>query len=200
MAAAVASDAALACAAVRRAAASTAALLAASEASLAAAVAATFAADRSEAALSCAAFRAVAASVAAKVKTFIYLSTAHVYGHPLSGSITETTTPNNQHPYATSHLAGEKALLFASGGGEIDGIVLRLSNIYGVPTHKNVDCWMLLVNDLCKQVVTTQRLVLRSSGAQRRNFLTMNDAFSNERGDTNASCCLRGLYIYMFSF
>jgi UDP-glucose 4-epimerase len=120
--------------------------------------------------------RLVEASVAAKVKTFVYLSTAHVYEHPLSGSITETITPKNQHPYATSHIAGEKAVLSASIGGEIDGIVLRLSNVYGAPTHKNVNCWMLLVNDLCKQAVTTQRIILRSSGTQQRNFLTMSDA------------------------
>ena len=120
--------------------------------------------------------RLVEASIAAKVASFVYLSTAHVYGHPLSGSITEATTPKNQHPYATSHLAGEKAVLSASIGGEIDGIVLRLSNIYGAPTHKNVNCWMLLVNDLCKQAVTTQKIILRSSGTQQRNFLTMSDA------------------------
>ena len=120
--------------------------------------------------------RLVEASIAAKVTKFVYLSTAHVYGHPLSGSITEATSPKNQHPYATSHLTGEKAVLSASISGEIDGIILRLSNIYGAPTHKNVNCWMLLVNDLCKQAVTTQKIILRSSGTQQRNFLTMSDA------------------------
>jgi UDP-glucose 4-epimerase len=120
--------------------------------------------------------RLVEVSVAAKVSTFVYLSTAHVYGHPLSGSITEATTPSNKHPYATSHLAGESAVLNASSRGEINGIVLRLSNIFGAPTHKDVNCWKLLVNDLCKQAVMAQKIVLRSSGTQRRNFLTMNDA------------------------
>jgi UDP-glucose 4-epimerase len=120
--------------------------------------------------------RLVDASVAAKVKTFVYLSTAHVYGHPLIGSITEDITPNNQHPYATSHLAGERAVLAASIGGAIDGIVLRLSNVFGAPTHKDVNCWMLMVNDLCKQAITTQRIIIRSSGTQQRNFLTMSDA------------------------
>ncbi len=120
--------------------------------------------------------RLVNASVAAQVKRFVYLSTAHVYGHPLNGSITEDTTPKNQHPYATSHLAGEEAVLAASIGGKIDGIVLRFSNVFGAPTHKDVNCWMLLVNDLCKQAIMTQRIIIRSSGAQQRNFLTMSDA------------------------
>jgi UDP-glucose 4-epimerase len=120
--------------------------------------------------------RLVEASAAAKVSTFIYLSTAHVYGHPLSGSITEATTPSNKHPYATSHLVGESAVITASGRGVINGIVLRLSNVFGTPTHKDVNCWMLLVNDLCKQAVMTQRIILRTSGKQQRNFLTMNDA------------------------
>jgi UDP-glucose 4-epimerase len=120
--------------------------------------------------------RLVQAAVASKVKTFIYLSTAHVYARPLTGSITEDTTPKNQHPYATTHLEGEKAVLSASTAGVINGIVLRLSNIYGPPTHKDVNCWMLLVNDLCKQAVTTEKMVLRSSGSQQRNFLAMSDA------------------------
>jgi UDP-glucose 4-epimerase len=120
--------------------------------------------------------RLVEASVAAKVTSFVYLSTAHVYRHPLTGSITEATTPKNKHPYATSHLAGESAVLAASTRGEINGIVLRFSNIFGAPTHKDVNCWMLLVNDLCRQAVMFQKIVLRSSGTQRRNFLTMNDA------------------------
>jgi UDP-glucose 4-epimerase len=120
--------------------------------------------------------RLVQASVIAKVKTFVYLSTAHVYARPLAGFITETTIPKNHHPYATSHLAGEKAVLSASKEGDIDGIVLRFSNIYGAPTNKDVNCWMLLVNDLCKQATTTQRIILRSSGSQQRNFLSMSDA------------------------
>ena len=120
--------------------------------------------------------RIVRASIAADVKTFIYLSTAHVYSRPLTGQINENTAPKNQHPYATSHLAGEEAVLSASSTGKIDGIVLRLSNIYGAPTYKDVNCWMLLVNDLCKQAATNQKIVLRSSGSQQRNFLTMSDA------------------------
>ena len=32
-----------------------------------------------------------------------------------------------------------------------------IANIYGTPTHADVNCWMLLVNDLCKQVFTTQK-------------------------------------------
>ena len=41
-----------------------------------------------------------------KVKRFIYISTAHVYGSPLRGAISEETVTAGLHPYATSHLIG----------------------------------------------------------------------------------------------
>lgn len=118
--------------------------------------------------------RMVAAAAGAGVRRFIYFSTAHVYASPLSGVITEELCPRNMHPYATSHLAGENAVLEASNSGKIEGIVLRLSNAFGAPMHRDVNCWMLLVNDLCRQVVETGKMVLHSSGMQQRDFITMN--------------------------
>lgn len=109
------------------------------------------------------------------VKKFIYLSSAHVYASPLVGTITEDTCPRNLHPYATSHLAGENAVLSASQRGQIEGIVLRLSNAFGAPVHPDVNCWMLLLNDLCRQTVETGKMVLHSSGMQQRDFIAMTE-------------------------
>lgn len=109
------------------------------------------------------------------VKRFIYLSTAHVYASPLVGTITEDTCPRNLHPYAASHLAGENAVLNVGQRGQIEAIVLRLSNAFGVPVHKDVNCWMLLVNDLCRQAVQSGKMVLHSSGLQQRDFIALTD-------------------------
>lgn len=81
----------------------------------------------------------------------------------------------NLHPYATSHLAGESAVMFAAAQGRLLGIVLRLSNAYGVPMHVDTNCWTLLVNDLCRQVVTRSRIRLSSTGVQLRDFIAMSD-------------------------
>lgn len=119
--------------------------------------------------------RLVAAANRTGVQYFIYLSTAHVYSNPLVGTITEDTCPRNLHPYATSNLAGEYAVITASQRGVMRGLVLRLSNVYGVPIHKHVNCWMLLVNDLCRQAVQTHKLVLNTNGLQQRDFICMNE-------------------------
>jgi len=119
--------------------------------------------------------RLVSAACSAGVKRFIYLSTAHVYASPLVGTITEETFPRNLHPYATSHLAGEQTVLEFNHRGLISGIVLRLSNVFGAPVCKVANCWMLLVNDLCKQAVQTNQLKLHSSGNQQRDFISMTD-------------------------
>ncbi|MCW8899129.1 MAG: SDR family oxidoreductase [Gammaproteobacteria bacterium] len=118
--------------------------------------------------------RLVRASKNSGVKKFIYLSTAHVYSSPLVGSIDEHTCPRNIHPYATSHFAGERAILYSSGSN-FTGIILRLSNVIGAPVHNNVNCWMLVVNDLCRQVVQSNRMKINSSGLQRRDFISISE-------------------------
>jgi UDP-glucose 4-epimerase len=140
--------------------------------------------------------RLVAAASRVGVKRFVYLSTAHVYASPLVGSIIEDTCPRNLHPYATSHLAGEQAVLSAGKRGHIQGIVLRLSNAFGAPMHKDVNCWMLLVNDLCRQAIEVRKLVLSSSGQQHRDFIGMNEVcrvveqFAFGNGDD----CVKGIF------
>jgi UDP-glucose 4-epimerase len=117
--------------------------------------------------------RLLRAAVRMRVKRFVYISTAHVYCSPLVGVISESTCPASLHPYAASHRAGEDVVRFAHESKEIEGIVVRLSNVYGAPAHENTDCWKLLVNDLCRQAVSTQRMVLRTSGLDRRDFVPL---------------------------
>ena len=111
----------------------------------------------------------------AGVERFIYFSTAHVYGAPLQGIITEETLPRPVHPYAITHRTAEDFVLAAHDRDTLTGIVLRLSNGFGAPVRPDVDRWTLLVNDLCRQAVTTRKLVLRSAGFQKRDFITLSD-------------------------
>ncbi len=114
-------------------------------------------------------------AISCGVSNFIYFSTAHVYADKLVGFYDETSPTTNQHPYATSHKFGEEALIEASKTGKINGIVLRLSNAFGSPIDPNSNCWPLLVNDLCKQAVTSNKIKLLTSGTQYRNFLPIID-------------------------
>jgi UDP-glucose 4-epimerase len=119
--------------------------------------------------------RTVLAAIKAGASRFIYLSTAHVYGAPLAGRISETTLPKPLHPYAISHRAAEDFVLAAQSRGEIEGVVLRLSNGFGAAERAEVDRWTLLVNDLCRQAVTGGRMVMRSPGDDTRDFVTLED-------------------------
>jgi len=118
--------------------------------------------------------RLVRAAKTAGVKRFLYISTAHVYSPKMTGIISEETCPSNLHPYATSHLSGEHAVLCESSN-EFDGIVVRLSNAFGVPTHNRVSCWTLLVNDLCMQAAQFGKMVLRSNGKDFRDFISLHE-------------------------
>ena len=119
--------------------------------------------------------RLLRASEKAGVERFIYFSTAHVYGAPLEGRITEQTVPRPVHPYAITHRVAEDFVLAAHDSGSLTGIVLRLSNAFGAPNSPYANRWTLIVNDLCRQAVRSGRLTLRSSGLQKRDFITLED-------------------------
>ncbi len=119
--------------------------------------------------------RLLQAAMTADVRRFVYFSTAHVYGAPLVGRIDEQTLPRAQHPYAITHKVAEDFVLAAHNQKRIEGLVMRLSNGFGAATHASVNRWTLIGNDLCRQAVQQRKLVLKSSGLQWRDFVTLHD-------------------------
>lgn len=118
--------------------------------------------------------RVLQAAIEARVNRFVYMSSAHVYG-TLSNLITEKVLPVPRHPYAITKQTAEDFVLAAHDAGKIESVVMRLSNSYGMPTHSDINAWMLLVNDLCRQAVTQRMMRLRSSGVQVRDFIPLGD-------------------------
>jgi len=112
----------------------------------------------------------LSAAYRAGVERFIFFSTAHVYGAPLVGLITERTLPRPVHPYAIAHRSAEDFVLAWNDEGKIEGVVLRLSNALGAPATPEMDRWTLASNDFCRQAVLQRRLVLKSPGLQWRDF------------------------------
>lgn len=115
------------------------------------------------------------ASIAAGAKRFVFLSTGHVYGTPYIGHITENTPTNPQQPYATTHLEAERLVADAHEHGRIEGVRVRLSNGFGYPKRADNEIWQIIINDLCRQAVTTGHMELRTTGLQRRNFIPYAD-------------------------
>jgi UDP-glucose 4-epimerase len=114
-------------------------------------------------------------AIASRVKNFFYFSTAHVYGSPLEGLITEQKLPVPIHPYAITHKAAEDYVVAASIQKKIKGIVIRLSNSFGHPVSPLVNRWTLLANDLCRQAIEKRSLTLNSNGCQYRDFVCLTD-------------------------
>ena len=67
------------------------------------------------------------------------------------------------------------AVLKAYKEKKIEGIVLRISNAFGVPSDHRINCWNLLVNDLCKQAVINNKLCLNGDGSQLRDFIPLSE-------------------------
>ncbi|HEY4156275.1 MAG TPA: SDR family oxidoreductase [Puia sp.] len=114
-------------------------------------------------------------SITRGVEKFIYFSTAHIYGAPLQGSISEETLAFPVHPYAITHRAAEDYVVAATKQKRIQGAVFRLSNSFGAPVSPLVNRWTLLANDLCRQAVEKGKLTLNSNGCQYRDFICLSD-------------------------
>jgi UDP-glucose 4-epimerase len=110
-----------------------------------------------------------------KVNRFIYFSTFHVYGETSGSVITEETPTRPFHPYAITHRAAEDLVTFFNHYHKMKTLILRLSNGYGYPMDSDINRWTLVFNDLCRQAVTSGRIILKSSGKQHRDFISLHD-------------------------
>ena len=119
-------------------------------------------------------YNLIQASTKTKIEHLLYFSTAHIYGSSLIGQVTENTLPRPTNPYAITHRLAEDILMAAIANGDIRGTVIRLSNAIGMPITKEVNCWMLFVNDACKQAIVSQRIVINANPRIRRDFIPVN--------------------------
>ena len=113
-------------------------------------------------------------AVRAGVRRVVYLSTYHVYGRE-TGRIDESLPARPTHDYGISKAAGEGECFRAARLGELEVLVARFSNGFGVPLAPSAECWSLAFPSFCESVAQTGAIVLQSAGMQQRDFLTIPD-------------------------
>lgn len=110
------------------------------------------------------------AARAAGVRRFVYVSSAHVYG-PLEGRIDERSAVNPLSDYAIAHFASEQIVRRCAVAAGSGALLLRPCAVYGTPPSlERFARWTLIPFDFPRQALAG-RIVLKSAGLQRRNFV-----------------------------
>jgi UDP-glucose 4-epimerase len=105
------------------------------------------------------------------VRHLAYISTAHVYG-PLEGAIDESAAPDPRSDYALAHFAAERRFRRAGRSSGARVLIARPCAVYGMPPSlERFARWSLIPFDFPRAALRGE-IVLRSSGEQRRNFVS----------------------------
>lgn len=112
----------------------------------------------------------VHAATAAGARRLVYVSSAHVYG-PMVGTIDERCTPNPLSDYAIAHFAAEQVFRRrVSAGSQV--LALRPCAVFGDVRDVNTfRRWSLIPYSFPWEAIRNGRIVIRSTGEQRRNFV-----------------------------
>jgi len=108
------------------------------------------------------------------IKQMVYLSTFQVYGQS-EGAISEETPMKCRNNYALTHWFAEEHVRTYSRQGLIQHVILRPTNVYGAPVAREIDRWDLVPNCFCLESLESEKIVLRSSGRQLRDFVALED-------------------------
>lgn len=113
------------------------------------------------------------------VSSFLYFSTAHVYGSYLQGIIDENSPTFPSNSYASSHKLAEEFVINSNDSGKLSTCVFRLTNVIGSPLHQNTNCWMLIANDLCRKISMNQQPEVHANKFIKRDFIPMQDVIDS---------------------
>lgn len=125
-------------------------------------------------------------AVAAGVTRLAYISSAHVYG-PMLGHIDERSPPNPVSDYAISHYATEQVFR-RYAQREVTAAAFRPCAVFGA--LGDLDAfrrWTLIPFSFPREAVMDRRIVIRSTGQQRRNFVGTDDIADSVRRWLDAS-------------
>ena len=73
--------------------------------------------------------------------------------------------------YSLTHSMCEDLLLKLNS--KLKSHSLRLSNSYGMPVLKNINCWWLVLNDLCRSAKKNGKIIIKSDGTALRDFIAL---------------------------
>lgn len=105
----------------------------------------------------------------AKSTRFIFLSSAGVYGNPISNPISEKHEKNPISPYALHKVLAEDICWYFVKQYHIDVRVLRIFSAYGVGLKKQI-FW-----DMGQKVKKYRKLELFGTGKETRDFIYIDD-------------------------
>ncbi len=113
--------------------------------------------------------------VANDIPKFIYMSTFHVFGSP-QGTIDETIPPFPGNDYGLTNRLAEEYVNLYTRQKKLKGMVLRPSNFFGIPADiQRCQRWSLTPLAFCREAVEQKKIVLRTPGYQKRNFISVLD-------------------------
>lgn len=107
-----------------------------------------------------------------KISHVLFFSTFQIYGTELNGTISEATPVNCESVYGLNHWFGEEACRLFSKQHGLAISILRPSNVYGVPIVSSVNRDTLVPMCFVREALESGAVTLRSSGKQRRNFVS----------------------------
>ncbi len=104
------------------------------------------------------------------ISRLVYISSAHVYGS-LEGAIDESRPVDPRSDYARAHVATERLFEGAAQSGAL-ALIARPCAVFGMPPSlERFARWSLIPFDFPRQAARG-RIILKSHGAQRRNFVS----------------------------
>ncbi len=105
------------------------------------------------------------------VGSVFYFSSMWVYGEPLTGTLTEHSTPRPTNFYGAAHLANELALTDSGPRLGLDVCILRMSNLIGSDPLHHYRSKISFAHEMTEMAINDQRIVLRSSPSTPRDLL-----------------------------
>jgi UDP-glucose 4-epimerase len=105
------------------------------------------------------------------IKRFLFSSSAAVYGNK-EGTVSETDSTEPNSPYGLDKLVSEKYIQMYCQLWNIDYLILRLFNVYGIGQNLEY-AGVITAFNLAKQ--KNESLIIYGDGEQTRDFISVSD-------------------------
>ena len=114
------------------------------------------------------------AAIAAKVKKFIFISSAAVYGNPLSTPVSELHPVNPLSVYGTSKLAAENYVRMFENTYGLQTVIIRPFNFYS-PRAEVDSPYSGVISKFIDCAAHNKPIIINGDGQQTRDFLHAQD-------------------------